>query len=112
MSLLISKGKVAILKTLTLPRPELSVALLCAHLVNFVIKTLQLDKDNINVLYYSDSMISLGWIKGESSRWKQFVANRVREIQDLSNRASWHHCAIEKPADLVSRDLTGNELVC
>ncbi|GFX29887.1 integrase catalytic domain-containing protein [Trichonephila clavipes] len=49
---------------------------------------------------------------GNKTRWKQFVANRVNEITNLTDSHSWYHCAgKENPADFLSRGLSADCLV-
>lgn len=111
VSFVTSKGKVAPLKKVTLPRLELLGALLCARLLVFVLKALKLDMGSVPVYCWSDSMVALGWIKGDPGRWKPFVANRVREIQDLTSPNVWRHCdGVDNPADIVSRGAIGDKL--
>ncbi|GFU01233.1 uncharacterized protein TNCV_5123881 [Trichonephila clavipes] len=43
--------------------------------------------------HWTDSKIVLFWIKGNKTRWKQFVANRVNEITSLTDPHSWYNCA-------------------
>ncbi|XP_064482826.1 uncharacterized protein LOC135395636 [Ornithodoros turicata] len=54
--------------------------------------------------FWTDSSIVLQWIKGSALRWKQFVRNRVTEVQSTTDPASWRHCpGKENPADLLTR---------
>lgn len=49
-------------------------------------------------------MITLAWLQGESSKWKTSVANRVSEIQNLTNITDWFHIRSEEiPAHILSR---------
>ncbi|GBN42013.1 hypothetical protein AVEN_272945-1, partial [Araneus ventricosus] len=42
-----------------------------------------------------------------SHKWKQFVRNRVKEIQSLSDKESWFHCSgLDNPADLLARGIS------
>ncbi|XP_042898509.1 uncharacterized protein [Parasteatoda tepidariorum] len=62
-------------------------------------------------IYWTDSFIVLHWIRGRAERWKQFVCNRVREVQEKSNPKSWHHCkGIDNPADLLTRGCNASKL--
>ena len=67
VSLVMSKGKVAPLKRITLQCLELLSSLLTARLVTFILKALKL------ILTLTDSNVALGWIKGDSCKWKPFV---------------------------------------
>ncbi|GFX43174.1 uncharacterized protein TNCV_2712181 [Trichonephila clavipes] len=64
------------------------------------------------VFHWTDSKIVLFWIKGSSKRWKQFVANRVQEISELTDPDSWFHCSgQDNSSDFLSRGLSVDTLI-
>lgn len=98
ISLLTAKSKVAPLKMLTVPRLELSAALLLSRLLNFVIEALKMSKPTCYC--WTDSTITLNWLRQPPSHWKTFVANRVAEIQTQIPHAIWRHVPTrDNPAD-------------
>ncbi|XP_075227514.1 uncharacterized protein LOC142327976 [Lycorma delicatula] len=109
-NLLCSKSRVAPLKQMTLPRLELCACLLLSRLLNQV--TLALNERINEIHLYSDSMIALHWIHGQSTNWKVFVANRVSEIQQLTFNVKWHHIeSPSNPADILSRGCLPEKLI-
>ncbi|XP_055623539.1 uncharacterized protein LOC129766968 [Toxorhynchites rutilus septentrionalis] len=56
-------------------------------------------------------MITLHWIANSPSKYQTFVANRIAEVQRLTEGSEWKHVAgSENPADLISRGATPSEL--
>lgn len=86
-------------------------AVMLAEQMKKVYKALKLD-ENTSMLAFSDSQITLAWIRGEEDRWGIFVANRVRKINDLLPNEIWHYVDTKaNPVDLVSRGMTAEALV-
>lgn len=109
ISLVCSKTKVAPLKRLTIPRLELSAALLLSRLMQYVQATLKLDVKATHL--WTDSLVTLTWIKSHASRWKDFVRNRVTQIQELTPGAHWRYIpGTSNPADCASRGISTAQL--
>lgn len=110
---LCSKTRVAPTKNiLSIARLELSAALLAAQLATFVYEAFS-SRLKINKIFgWSDSTVTLCWIKGHPSRWKTFVSNRVSMIQDKISPDSWKYVPTAlNPADVASRGAFPSELL-
>jgi hypothetical protein len=107
--ILCTKTRVAPLKKVTIPRLELCAAQLLTNLTKIAIDSLNIKFDS--VILWSDSEIVLTWLKTPSHQLKTFVANRVANIQELTQDFIWKHVrSNENPADLNSRGISVEEL--
>ncbi|XP_046405050.1 uncharacterized protein LOC124170373 [Ischnura elegans] len=64
------------------------------------------------VFAWTDSKVTLSWIRGHASKWKPFVAHRVSEIQSALPMVSWRYvCTAHNPADAATRGIDPDELI-
>jgi len=88
---------------------ELTAAVLAAKTSKMISKELDIKIDK--TYFWTDSQVVLGYIKNEARNFKIFVANRVQQIQDLTNVNSWHYVSTkENPADHASRGIHLNQV--
>ncbi|XP_076294567.1 uncharacterized protein LOC143215872 [Lasioglossum baleicum] len=109
VTLLSAKSRVAPIKPMTIPRLELSAALLLVKQVAHIRKVLGLER--IPTHLWTDSAVALAWIRSPPSKWKDFVRNRVADIHMLAPQTYWHHVPGNcNPADLASRGVSPQAL--
>jgi hypothetical protein len=102
VALIFSKGKVAPIKTVSIPRLELQAALLSARIDSVLRREMTLDF--ADSYFWVDSEIALKYIKNNTRRFHVYVSNRVGEIRRLTQAKQWFHVpGIQNPADILSR---------
>ena len=107
---IISKARLAPLKTMTIPRLELYAATLSVKLDQKIRRELCVQINQS--VFWTDSMLVLQYIKNETKRFHTFVANRITTIHNGSTPDQWRHVSTKyNPADDVSRGLTAEELI-
>ncbi|KAI4884818.1 hypothetical protein NFI96_007752, partial [Prochilodus magdalenae] len=109
-TLVIGKARVAPTKITTIPRLELSAAVVAMRTGALLKRELELD--GAREYYWTDSKVVLGYINNEARRFHVFVANRIQQIKSKTEPDQWRYVASEhNPADHASRGLFVRELV-
>ena len=104
-SLVLAKSRVAPLKVVTIPRLELTAAVIAVELANTIKREIELPL--LETTFWTDSSVVRYYIKNESVRYATFVANRVSKIREFSAPRQWRHVPGSKnPADLASRGMS------
>lgn len=109
-SLLVSKSRVAPLKTITIPRLELLAADVLGYMVAEVKRSMEWP--TAEYVLWTDSAVVLCWLQKIPRDMKTFVGNRVSSIQTNTDVRRWRHVGTkDNPADLLSRGLMPAEIV-
>ena len=110
VSLVMGKARVTPLKSITVPRLELTAAVISTR-VSQCLK-LELDYQDVVEVFWTESQVVIGYIYNEAKRLHMFVANRVKEIHGHSKPEQWGYVRTEcNPTDAASRGLTAHQLV-
>ena len=97
------------MKLSTAPKLELNAALLLAKLVYTVKNELSFIIPIKSVMLYTDSAITLSWIKS-NKKLQPYVERRVMQIRNLFDNTHRHIATSINPADLISRGCFFSEL--
>ena len=91
-------------KKFTVPRLELLGNYILSRLAVSVLSAFSNEIIIDNVYCWSDSQISLVWIKAVDKKFRVFVQNRVVDIRRNVNPNSWFYCGTyDNPADIINR---------
>ncbi|XP_048020447.1 uncharacterized protein LOC125251470 [Megalobrama amblycephala] len=109
-ALVIGKSRVAPIKVQTIPRLELTAAVISVAMSNMLKQ--ELEYADIEEHFWTDSQVVLGYINNEARRFHTFVANRVQKIHLSSTPQQWRYVHTnENPADYASRGLNAGEIL-
>ena len=104
VSLVTSKSRLAPIKGSTIPRLELLGNLLLSGLMDSVKRSLSKVLSISEVFLWTDSQVTLAWIRAENKEFQTFLENRVKEIRKLTDSRGWYYCNPESnPADLSTK---------
>ena len=110
VSLVMGKSRVAPSKITTIPRLELTAAVVSAK-VGTMLQD-ELNYANLKQYFWTDSKVVLGYISNDAKRFHTFVANRVQMIRSNTNTKEWRYVDTKNnPADHASRGLSAEELM-
>ena len=110
-SLVMSKSRLAPRDSPSLPRLELLASLIAVRLAKFV--TEQMSVEFERTFFYTDSSVAFHWATATNpGNWRQFVCNRVQEIQAGSRPEDWFLVSGPKNiSDLATRGISASTLV-
>ena len=109
-TLVMAKSRVAPLKPITIPRLELTAALVSAKIGDFLQK--ELEYDEMKIFYWMDSKVVLGYIANDARRFHVFVSNRVQQIRDLTSPSQWRYVDTKSnPAGFASCGMSAEDII-
>ena len=101
-SFIMGKSRLAPLKAVTIPRMELSAAVIATRLDQIIRSELDIEIDRS--YFWTDSTCVLRYVHNEATRFQTFVANRITKIRESSSPSQWRYVDTESnPADESSR---------
>ena len=110
-SFVIGKARLAPLKPMTIPRMELSAAVVSTRLERMIHRELS-EPTTSESVYWTDSTCVIRYIGNEDKRFQTFVANRVATIREVSPPTQWRYVNTScNPADDASRGLTAESFL-
>ena len=105
-----AKSRVTPSKPITVPRLELTGALLSVKVSAFLQRGLQYGV--IPEVFWTDIEEVLGYISNDARRFHTFVTNRVQSIREYTTPDQWRKVHTkENPADKACRGLSAQELL-
>uniref|UniRef100_A0A0S7ENZ8 PPUP8834 n=1 Tax=Poeciliopsis prolifica TaxID=188132 RepID=A0A0S7ENZ8_9TELE len=100
--LLMAKSRVAPLKKITVPRMELTAAVIAVKVDKLLRQELETPLGES--VFWTDSLTVLRYIENDALRFKTFVANRVTFIREATSPSQWRYVNSSlNPADIASR---------
>ena len=97
------------LKPITIPRLELTAALMSAKVNDMLSR--ELGYDELEEVIWTDSKVVQAYIQKDACRLHIFVANRVQQIRERTVPEQWHNVdGKNNPPDDVSRGLSPKDL--
>ncbi|KAI2644915.1 hypothetical protein H4Q32_024954 [Labeo rohita] len=101
---LMGKSRVAPLKRVTIPRLELTAAVVAVKVDKMLQQEMQVPLQQS--VFWTDSTTVLKYIDSETARFKTFVANRISLIREATKPSQWKYVRTnENPADQANRGL-------
>lgn len=109
-SFIIGKARLALTNVVTIPRLELTAAVVSAVVSNMLKEELELKIDQ--EYFWTDSQVVLGYINNDARRFHVFGTNRVQRIREATDPTQWYYInTSQNPADHTSRGLKMAELI-
>lgn len=106
----LGKAKLAPRSQPTIPRLELSAAVLAVEIAELICDELDLKLDAVK--FYCDSKVVLGYIHNTAKRFYVYVHNRVQRIHQSTKPKQWSYIPSEdNPADHASRSVAASQLI-
>ena len=109
-SLVMGKARVTPLKPITVPRLELTAAVVSVRVSEMLRRELRCNE--IEEVFWTDSKVVQAYIHNDARRFHPFVANRVQKIRERTVPEQWKFIEGKKnPADDASRGLSPKDLL-
>ena len=116
VALVMGKARVSPLKPTTVPRLELTAATVSVRIAALLRKELKIE--GLETFYWVDNKIVLGYILNKTRRYRVYVANRVRVVEEHMEEEGedpedrWRYIdTSDNPADYASRGISPKDTI-